>query len=1667
MDLTVEENPFENEDPFTHTWTDEETDEEETSKDNGAFVEGTEGRLSPQSDRSSNWDDECVDEQDGALMGSGGEGRMLKLRRNLHQLDSLYAQKELRVLKAREELRVCCLHLAELQGEREALEELIDREKQEENSVGVFRMRAQHKRVCEELHREEELQALISMALREHELELYQVEVKMAGVCDLHEEQNDQEQKKQERRLHLEKTKARAHHKRIQQDRAKKKAEDEQERAAQLHAQEQSKTSQRKASQYIRETINRIQRMESEKEERSREEVKRRTDAVLSLKNNIAASQEALRVQRARAHSQAQRRSRQQDLQTEALQIEGGNTTRELHQQRVLNDQQRRKEELEDRQRARRMEIVSKLLQEEEVMEKRKQQQAPPLPAALPKGAHRTMANRKTFEKILQKLEPVISEAVEHTPVRSTYLQDTHTPMTLPTQPQREQLRGMSDTSSDESSEEEGADSAGEEEEDEEEESGSDESLPETGCSLEELAARPPVKERHPVVACRAQAPLMRKKAGRGFKGPPFISKPAAIHFKDFDIGRVYRKRITLTNVTYSTNYCKLLGISTHLMDFISLSFQPPGPMSPGMTCEMEALFKPVLNEDLEGEVCFSSAAGSFSVPVRCTTKKCQMVVDSSLIEFGSHVVGQTISRVITLSNRGARGTRYFLLPSASSNHTRLHTPSHASSPSTKMPVSREESVEQILGESRGAHQSPDSPAKHSGGSPATLCVSVCGEEAVCVDSPIVLTQSELDQLSDQHQQHQQNQQPEPEPSPHFPTPDSTEPSSDTATDTSTEIQLPQVREGEVGPFGSTKIHITFNPTIPGDAHLDFQISFSEPDCQAISVSVSGTAVTAPVCVTQPDLDLKICSYGRLYQQSITVQSRANRALHLVFNVCKELRNHMEILPKTAYVQARSTFQAQFKFLPRRSLPADAGRFFDKETGVMEVPLSVQVADQVRPIPIMVHAVVTTSDLEFEHTELDFGHCSVRESVKLSLRLTNRSLLPQDFGFLGVPKCIDVQPGDGFGTLLPLETLELDVMFSPQTAGDYSFQLTCRTGANRVVCVQCRGVGVQPVLELSHTLVEFRATAVGSRSSACLYVLNTHTSTNQFTHNVPRVGPGPPAPIGPRRFAFCPPNTTQLTVTPTQGRVLPGERCLVQVTFTPSLSDDIIKAEASRLLAVKQQQAAELSSKATSLDTPVQPTKKEALPEPKKSRKPPVKKNSKAILSPKTASPPNTQQGGEELGPAVEGLLRSFKDTHQRFIVPCFVSDGDATEPEQDCTYSPHNILYLELRCPVVRPALLLLNHSSGYHTINYQQVLLDEKVVKKVTVQNICEESLDLTSSVLDLSGPFLLLNALRSLRPGDTYTLLLAFTPTEEKKYREVLEVRCSRMNLELTLCGEGVKPLVTCTLKGPVMDFGYVLENDSASQIIKLHNGSVLSVKFTASLASPPPTHTQQLSVDQSDDIEQAQNASSTTNGQSCGGRCAFLVSPAEGAIPPGKSMDVTVTFQPDHESLTHSDTVTIQLSNKQTVCAVDLKGASRHNIMYLCGGDPLKDNLTDPTQDVEKAPNPVLLILRSDGGVTASRSLEVGCIRTSQPGAKKSVEFVWENAALLKQKGFSVEPPKGNVDAGARRTLTVTWAPPKGTTLDEVVEVTTSLTLKGNETEVYSVTLQALPPQPHSC
>ncbi|XP_054868574.1 cilia- and flagella-associated protein 74 isoform X2 [Amphiprion ocellaris] len=1600
------------------------------------------------------WLEELSDEDDGDAGGDlavasdigkkwsyAETARMFKLRRNLDQLDCFHRQKEHDVLKAREKLNLCRQNIESLLEQRDHLESKIEQQKATDNSsVAVFRLRAQHKHLCQKLQSEEELEGHINAELKQQELELSEVEVELGKFSLLRQEVQEEEQlfqvvkaQRAAARLEQERRVNQNLQLKMQQLRDKQAAMLKKEETECQKKIEANQASHKIAAKYLKQTIKRIHQQEAEKEQQNRELLEKRIQAVKSLKSNIAATQESFRVQQSAAKANAQKKEQQQRQLRESLQAQGINSIKQMYQHKQLQEIKQQQEEFEKSQKSKRVEIIEKVHQQDQLMRSKKRNQT-----MLLKPTDKFQALRRTREKFWYYLDPTPPSAPEE---RDTI------------------LREFSDSSSSSSaaSDVEDLEETIQQEVDrhslaEPEFSGLWEQNYKMLFNATSGQMQREVKQEEPEKTSAKLNITPIKVHGKEFKGPSFISKPEVIDFQNFEVGKKYKKKIILTNISYTINHCKFLKVSAQLKDFISINFEPPGSLSTGMACDLQVVFHPMINKDLEGEIQFASAVGPFSVPVRCTIKKCILKVDSQFIDFGSHVVGQTVSRTITLTNKGALATLFSLdtSPCLSPETRDVQMPSQVSANTCQVTCSQN-----TASNNHKSSASMDAAEIRPNQQSQELSETVQQEQAASEASatfpeavPEAYLSSDVNIQTDQIQ-------------------------SD-----SSDIRLGNVREGEVGPFESIKLEIVFTPTIPGDNKLDFHIKFSDTTTTPIPIQVRGVAVSIPVWVVEPNIDLKICTFDRLFQDTIVVQSRASTAMKLTFEVCPEMRKHMEILPKTGFIQAQSSFNAQLKFMPRRSLATDAKKFFDSDTGVLEVPMAVQVADQVQPAHFTVQAVVTSSDLQFDQTEVDFGYCSIYQSVKSSIRLTNISLLPQDFGFVGVPEFIEIEPNDGFGTLLPQETLEIDLIFSAKMAKKYHFQLNCKSGINRDFLLPCQAVGVHPPLELSHSLVQFGDTAVGDHATATVYLINHHTDRFQSKQPVGKVNM---APAVHRLFSFVLPENSDITITPLAGRLLPGERCLVQVIFSPRLLDKEIKEEAlHRLHRAKLLREKELErNKHTE-------TQKKIQVEPSKGKKASVNpKNSKMSNDPKTdklpesPDPANIQPGSEHYEEAKASLLYSFSRRYREYTIPCFVSDGDPPEEDRQAqpAWSPINTLYMKLQCAAVQPPLVVTSHN-GHNIIDFHQVAVGEKSIKKFTVQNISKESLDLRSSVLDMQGPFSLLNALRCIRPGEKHTLTLAFSPTLDKKYREMLEVQSQKMTLEMTLRGEGVVPAVTSSHTGGLLDFGYVLEKETTSQVIKLQNDSPLAVGFRVLLASLSPSRPcggadrVALLLDRYVDSQDQ----SPVGSQNYSGLSVFSVVPGEGSIAPGQSQDITITFQPDHPSINYSDKLTIELMNKSKVCVLDLKGAASLHNTYLCGGDLLtvpiesllpsliadQPQLTAEPEVVERPSIPLLVTLRANycaGVITpAVRELQVGCIRSTQ-STKKSGEFHWDNMTSLQQHGFTVEPCKGNVEASHKRTITITWTPHSGYKPHEVVQLCVPLTVKGDETNVYRVTLMA--------
>ena len=67
---------------------------------------------------------------------------------------------------------------------------------------------------------------------------------------------------------------------------------------------------------------------------------------------------------------------------------------------------------------------------------------------------------------------------------------------------------------------------------------------------------------------------------GKEFKGDAFISKPAKLVFKDFEVGKKMKMRFSLTNVSYTFNHFKLLDLDDEIKDFFDITYTKPGRMS-------------------------------------------------------------------------------------------------------------------------------------------------------------------------------------------------------------------------------------------------------------------------------------------------------------------------------------------------------------------------------------------------------------------------------------------------------------------------------------------------------------------------------------------------------------------------------------------------------------------------------------------------------------------------------------------------------------------------------------------------------------------------------------------------------------------------------------------------------------------------------------------------------------------------------------------------------------------------------------------------------------------------------------------------------------------------------------------------------------------------------
>ncbi|KAJ3110624.1 hypothetical protein HDU96_006414 [Phlyctochytrium bullatum] len=108
----------------------------------------------------------------------------------------------------------------------------------------------------------------------------------------------------------------------------------------------------------------------------------------------------------------------------------------------------------------------------------------------------------------------------------------------------------------------------------------------------------------------------------------PFVAEPAEVIFADYDPEKVYRKKVLITNTSCQVNTFKLLPLPVDIASYFEVSARPPGRMSAGMVTEVEFIFRPPPGYDQDvanGLITFAAEhGGNFTIRIGCSVRKCK-----------------------------------------------------------------------------------------------------------------------------------------------------------------------------------------------------------------------------------------------------------------------------------------------------------------------------------------------------------------------------------------------------------------------------------------------------------------------------------------------------------------------------------------------------------------------------------------------------------------------------------------------------------------------------------------------------------------------------------------------------------------------------------------------------------------------------------------------------------------------------------------------------------------------------------------------------------------------------------------------------------------------------------------------------------------------------------
>jgi len=425
-------------------------------------------------------------------------------------------------------------------------------------------------------------------------------------------------------------------------------------------------------------------------------------------------------------------------------------------------------------------------------------------------------------------------------------------------------------------------------------------------------------------------------------------------------------------------------------------------------------------------------------------------------------------------------------------------------------------------------------------------------------------------------------------------------------------------------------------------------------------------------------------------------------------------------------------------------------------------------------------------------------------------------------------------------------------------------------------------------------------------------------------------------------------------------------------------------------------------------------------------------------------------------------LQQSYVKTFSSYKIPCHIAYGGCGAVE---LVSEHNTLYLEVHCPSVKPSLIVVSES-GDNLVNFGKVSMGQRHVQTISIQNISNETLTLSSSIIDPLGPFEIVNTLRPIEPKAIESIQLSFTPQNRNEFYEVLDILSPYSSVKIRLKGQGIQPELSLEPSNETFDVGDALINDTLIAILKITNTSELSLMFDLSLGSLSPfrhNRTQTLPAH----VEQYKEKADTSfliGPGNLSGICVFGCSPSHGTLEPCETKEISILFSPDHPSELYRDELLINVNGAEEFMQVHLTGRAWSSILYAKGWErltPCEESLLPCLYTQTNDEKTVLLSFHSplkDGCfTTVEQQIELGCIKSAIQ-MKKSCDWSIENFKDANDEGFIIDPIKGGIDIGSKKYVTFKWTPTSNFDPEQPARCTVNLIMRGDVIITYTILLR---------